>query len=137
MSSVCTDQATLEKIAESYSADKLSENNTIRKPFTFRGKLYTVTGSMSSGGYGYYHVNACELIPADHFQGRTFDYHMKDKLCDRNLYPRGCHYGQRCSNGINQFVMGNELIFKYDPDQPAVLVNPIQMSLFNSATTGG
>lgn len=59
-------------ISASYSADKIADKGTVRKPFTFEGKPFVDTGSGV----------AVELVPESQFKGETYTYNESRKLPD-------------------------------------------------------
>lgn len=94
----------LEKVTKSYSADRISEKQPVRPPFSYGGKLYISTGGFSVSGQP--PVEKCyELVPENSYTGLLKTYSA----------PRGreyMEYYESLRNDPNGFYHGMIVEFK-------------------------
>ena len=123
-------------ICASYSADRISEEKPIRKPFQWEGSLWVCTGSAGRGCGVQDYAHAYRLLPEKRFDGEATTYRARtagEKLCEaaRND-PMGFYHGVAVRHKGQRFVLcGPESTFLPDKSNTESLSNSAeQLSLF-------
>jgi len=106
-------------ICASYSADRISDEKPIRKPFQWQGSLWVCVGSAGRGCGVRDYARAYRLISEDRFTGAATTYSAKtasEELCEtaRND-PMGGYHGVTVRHKGARFVLcGPEASFLPD-----------------------
>jgi hypothetical protein len=97
---------TKERLDDSYSADKISQTGTVRRPVKIADRLWVSTGGSGRGDQISHSL--VELVPAEDFAGKTTTYH--DKVVANPQDPIGEHgwrqTGDTARNDPNGFYYG-------------------------------
>jgi hypothetical protein len=128
-------------ISASYSADRICEGKSIRKPFQWRGSLWLCVGSIGRGLAitKEHEFSAFRLMPLRCFPGEAISYASRSAAVDSGATarenPLGFYHGIVVKHGRDQFVMcGPEATFMADENQhesaEGGTVTPIQLGLF-------
>ena len=104
-------------IRNAYSADKIAENQPIRKPFSYRGALYVSTSGCGGGPRGQY-CDGMRLERLTDFDGDPTTYadkvHVDHGEMARND-PMGFYHGMTVTSGGETFVMAGPEV-RFVPD---------------------
>ncbi len=110
-----------EKIHASYSADRISEGQPVRKPFEFEGKLYTSVGNVTEPGIES-REEAYQLLAREEFTGEVRTYLAPDGQESEEYYeslrsdPLGFYHGMLVKRGKTDYVLvGPPITFVANP----------------------
>ena len=128
-------------ISASYSADRICEGKSIRKPFQWQGSLWLCVGSIGRGLAitTEHEFSAFRLMPLRCFPGEAISYASRTTALDSGEtareHPMGFYHGMLVKYGSDQFVMcGPEATFMADENQSESAedgtTTPIQLGLF-------
>ena len=115
-----------DQLRESYSADKIGESKTVRKPFKFEGVFYVSTGG-HLGKNSLPAEEAYQLVPRDQFQGlvKWYGQKLRETQVDwgeqRRNQPEGFYHGMLIKRGETEWVLlGPPITFQpKDGDVPS------------------
>lgn len=118
----------LKALAETYSADTLTENR-IRGALELRGTLFVCTSSCY-GARGYSKVNADEMIPLEAWPGEIVDYQAIGYRVDDARRQNGTFYeGLAVSYRGRKYVLsGHRTTFQ--PESGTTITATKQLTLF-------
>lgn len=88
-------------ISEAYSADIICYSDRIKKPFEYRGKLYTTVGVWWQGYDGMKQADIIEVVDPSAFEGEILTYRTKEGTS---------YHGIAVKCGKNKYVMKGERI---------------------------
>ena len=108
-------------IHESYSGDCISENQPVRRPFKYGGKLYISTGGRGGGTPPRYEEECYELVDRELYSGQVRTYSVPKEREYEEYYeslrndPNGFYHGMLVKRGSKDFVLvGPEVTFIRD-----------------------
>lgn len=121
------DAERFKEIEESYSGDRLSEKNTLRRPFKFQGSFFVAIGGIS-GGNSIPQEECYQIVPRHQFAGQAKWYGEKlenvpvsdeeakwgDGWAEqRRSQAEGFYHGMLAKRGGSEWVLvGPPLVFQ-------------------------
>ena len=114
---------TMKVVSTSYSADRISENSPVRKPFKYKSKFYISSGSaLGSNLHPHHTEKAYPIVPRSEFKGIPHQYGERihphgetveeEWAAQRRALPEGFYHGMLIKHGGAEFVMvGPPLVF--------------------------
>lgn len=110
------DAEKFKEMEDSYSGDRISEHQPVRKPFKYDGKLYISVGGFS--GKSHSEEDAYQLVPRGEFTGEGRTYSVPAGREYEEYYeslrndPMGFYHGMVVRRGATEWVLvGPELLF--------------------------
>jgi len=112
-------QELLAMAEKSYSGDLLANGgDRIREPFEWEGDSYVCLACGSSGAEGIIQVEVWRVMPADLFEGKTYNYDGLKTKWDHDEKERGNHHGLRVGLGKKSYVLDGPSIIFYAEKKP-------------------